>query len=80
MVAQFEDERAAHFERLLLLAPGEVVAAARAWHQAVWDLHVIADGPAAIAQPEFQLRLERAAEARDRFYDELKSCLRPRMW
>jgi hypothetical protein len=68
LIARFEDERSVHFERLLLLADAEVIKSARAWQEAVWALHVIQNGPAAIDQTRFKGALQRAADLRNEYY------------
>ena len=67
-LAEYEDERSAEFERLLLLADESVVAAARAWQEAVWALHPIQNGPEVMGRERFEAQLRVAALRRDAFY------------
>lgn len=68
LLAQYEDDRSARFEALLLMADASLVTAARKWQEAVWPLHLVAAGPSAATREEAEMAFRRAAEARDEYY------------
>ena len=61
-------ERARAWEPVLLLGDPETVAAARAWHQAVWRLEWFAAGRLTAAD-QWDPAIRDTEVARDRFYD-----------
>ncbi|MFD9518037.1 hypothetical protein [Streptomyces sp. NPDC059979] len=66
-LAEAESRRAAEWESVLLVGDAEAIGAARAWHEAVWNVELYArglrDDPAGWAIAE-----KRVSEARDLFY------------
>ena len=63
-----DGERARAWERVLLLGAPETVAAARAWHQAVWRLVWFARGR--LTDPDqWKASMRETEAARDRFYE-----------
>ncbi|TKA04553.1 hypothetical protein FCI23_35995 [Actinacidiphila oryziradicis] len=67
LLAEAESRRAAEWESVLLIGDAETVAAARAWHEAVWNVELYARGlrndPAGWERAE-----RRMGQARDTFY------------
>jgi hypothetical protein len=61
-------ERARAWESVLLLGDPETVAAARAWHQAVWRLEWFATGRLTAAD-QWEPAMRETEVTRDRFYD-----------
>lgn len=68
LIALYEDERAIHFERLLLFANADLQRKARNWQAAVWAATDIKHGLDAAPGATFSNRMKSAAEARDEFY------------
>ncbi|MFE7778516.1 hypothetical protein ACFU5O_32485 [Streptomyces sp. NPDC057445] len=66
-LAEAESRRAAEWESVLLVGDAQTIGAARAWHEAVWNVELYARGlkgdPAGWAQAE-----QRMSRARDEFY------------
>lgn len=75
LLAKYEDERSAHFEKVLLLAGPEVVGKARGWQEAVWALHVIQGGPSKVSLEDFEKALNAARRCRDEFYSSAREQL-----
>ena len=75
LIARFEDERSGHFERLLLLAPADIVSSARAWQESVWALHLVRDGPSVIEHEALESRFATASRCREAFYDSARRAI-----
>ncbi|MFJ8045713.1 hypothetical protein ACIRBX_34910 [Kitasatospora sp. NPDC096147] len=74
LLAEAESRRAAEWESVLLVGDAETVAAARAWHEAVWNVELYARGlrtdPVGWAQAEQVM-----SRARDAFYERARGDL-----
>lgn len=63
-----EDERAALFEAVILLADRKTLDRARAWMYAVWELREHSDPPSKVGPDTFDAAYERASTLRNDFY------------
>lgn len=73
LMSEAMDRRTKIWEALLLLGDADTVLAARAWSKAVMAVATIAQGRAEFA--EWEPRVRRADEARDRFYAAARASL-----
>lgn len=67
LLAQAESRRQAEWEAVLLVGDAETVAAARAWHEAVWNVELWSRG-LRNDQEGWTAALQYMGECRDRFY------------
>ncbi|MEU3662296.1 hypothetical protein AB0E77_21450 [Streptomyces sp. NPDC032940] len=66
-LAEAEDRRAAEWESVLLVGDAETIAAARTWHEAVWNVELYARG-AKDDLAGWEDAIRRMSAARDTFY------------
>ncbi|MCZ4125879.1 hypothetical protein [Streptomyces sp. H39-S7] len=66
-LGEAESRRAAEWESVLLVGDAETVGAARAWHEAVWNLELYARG-LRDSPDGWERAIRRLSQARDEFY------------